>query len=447
MQERLKENQFFLILIFLSFLVHFSFLNYPPEVVFDEVHFGKFVSAYFDQRYYFDIHPPLGKLMIAGFFKIFGGGVYPIAENSFLKIGENLNTKTLFLLRFLPALFGALFVILVYKLVLLFGFSKNSAFLAGFFVLFDNAFLAQSKFILLDLFLIFFGAAAIYFYFLSRKKTDFSFKNICFLILSAVFSAFSFSVKWTGLTFLLMIFIAFLFDEMKAFNVKRLFFKVLVFSLIPFLIYFLIFFIHLKILSKSGPGDAYMSPAFQKNLTTWQKFTELNKAMLKYNAGIKTAHPYSSKWYQWPFGKKAIWYWSKKENGETGNIYLMPNFFVWWASAGAVIFSLFAVLRKKWRKKLPPLFYFLLLGYFINLLPYIFIERPTFLYHYFPSLFFAILLLTLFFEKIILPKPKEYVPFLIVAFLFFLILSPLTYGFLMPQKISSLYNFLLKFLL
>jgi dolichyl-phosphate-mannose-protein mannosyltransferase len=53
-----------LILTCLSFLTRFYRLAEPPAVVFDEVHFGKFVTWYFTGEYYFDIHPPLGKLIL-----------------------------------------------------------------------------------------------------------------------------------------------------------------------------------------------------------------------------------------------------------------------------------------------------------------------------------------------------------------------------------------------
>ena len=39
-------------------------LAYPRQVVWDEHHFGKFVNGYLSGAYFFDIHPPLGKLLL-----------------------------------------------------------------------------------------------------------------------------------------------------------------------------------------------------------------------------------------------------------------------------------------------------------------------------------------------------------------------------------------------
>ena len=109
------SHRFFLIAVFLvSLTLHFVGIWHPREAVFDEVHFGKFVSGYFTGEYFFDIHPPLGKLMIAGMGK--AAGFQPGFD--FIKIGEEYPNNQYIWLRFLPALFGSLLIPLVYLLTL-----------------------------------------------------------------------------------------------------------------------------------------------------------------------------------------------------------------------------------------------------------------------------------------------------------------------------------------
>ncbi|CAM0139367.1 unnamed protein product [Umbelopsis sp. WA50703] len=41
-------------------------ISQPDGVAFDEVHFGKFAAKYINRTFFIDVHPPLGKLLIAG---------------------------------------------------------------------------------------------------------------------------------------------------------------------------------------------------------------------------------------------------------------------------------------------------------------------------------------------------------------------------------------------
>lgn len=490
MKKYLKSNWPFIVLAIIVFATRFWNLGIPSEVVFDEVHFGKFISAYFSHKYYFDIHPPLGKLMIAGFSKV--AGLEPNFD--FNLIGETYDYRSLFILRFLPTLFGSLFVLLLYKLILVLGCSKKAAFFGAALVLLDNAFLVESKFILVDSFLFFFGFASLYFYFLSKKASGTG--QIILLIIASVFTGLSISIKWTGLTFFAIISFSILIDFFKNPKIKPLLLKVLLFLIVPFLIYVSFFIVHFSLLYKSGPGDAFMSPAFQKELqgstayTTakplsfWRKFVELNKAMYTGSSTLTATHPDGSQWFEWPFMRKPIWYWVKNIPDKAANIYLFGNPAVWWSTGFLMIWLALSLLIGKplifgRMKKIPFDFYLLLLGYFINLLAFIFIGRVTFLYHYLISLTFAILIFAYLVDRefsdapILEEKPYKikklmekgkleiekgffgfrslsyfaaYSGFLLATLACFVFVAPISYGLPISQKLNSVYQVLIKIL-
>src|SRR3989338_1199014 len=132
---------YIIILLALGLITRFAFFGHPSETVFDEVHFGKFVSGYYTGEYYFDIHPPLGKLMIAGFAKLFDFS----PEYSFTNIGDQFPDNKYMALRLLPALAGALLPLIIFLLILELGLSRMAAFAGALFVIFDNALLTQSR--------------------------------------------------------------------------------------------------------------------------------------------------------------------------------------------------------------------------------------------------------------------------------------------------------------
>src|SRR3989344_9194150 len=117
-------SKYLLFVLALSVVTHFAFFGHPNETVFDEVHFGKFVSGYYTGEYYFDIHPPLGKLMIAGFAKI--ADFKP--EFSFTEIGKEFPDNKHLALRFLPILAGTLLPLVIFFLALQIGLSRVGAF-------------------------------------------------------------------------------------------------------------------------------------------------------------------------------------------------------------------------------------------------------------------------------------------------------------------------------
>ena len=144
---RWRHTHTALVLLVLGFVSRFCFLSWPREVVFDEVHFGKFIGAYISGHYFFDIHPPFGKLLIAAV--AYHGGYR--TTQPFEVIGEPYGKDVdVFALRAAPATFGALLVPLSFLLSRELGCSDAAALLVGAMVLLDGALLVESRLLLTD---------------------------------------------------------------------------------------------------------------------------------------------------------------------------------------------------------------------------------------------------------------------------------------------------------
>lgn len=448
-----RRNYSLIILIILVFLTRFFYFSKPPEIVFDEIYFGKFVINYFSGANFFDIHPPLGKLIIFFFAKIFGFH-YLENQDSLILLSD---PKNLFILRIAPAFFGVLLVPLVFKLTGILSNSKKAAGIASFLIIFDNAFLVYSRYIFMDIILVFFGILVLYLFFKSlNRKLQF-----IYFVFSALALGATISIKWTGLAIWGVIIAYLLWKTIrKQIRFKKFAVSFLIFTIIPFLFYLSVFALHFSLIKKVNQDNGFFTPQYLKTLENnniaanikplsfWGKIKEINKTMFISNSKLSATHPYSSKWYQWPFSQKPIYLWQKQiDNKKTTNLWLFGNLIIWLPAFLFLILSTAFIFLKKFRQKMPPNFSWLIFAYFANLLPFIFIKRVVFLYHYFLAITFAIIILSIFLERIIILHPKYKIAvylFLALVMIFFIIFSPLSYGF--PELIK-LYNFQLRIIL
>ena len=477
----IKKHHLIIILLAVSIASHFAYFGHPNETVFDEVHFGKFISGYFTHEYFFDIHPPLGKLLISGMGAI--TGFEP--GFSFGQIGDKFPDNKYLWLRLLPSIAGTLLPLVLFLLALELGLSRWAAFMLGLLTALENAMIAQSRFILLDSFLLLFGFTALYCYFRWRNlfgkggpakspDGDRGASRSKWYLLSAGLSAgLAMSVKWTGVSFLAIVVLFELFHLWQDRNgtaKRRLHAVILCLIVTPLIVYTATFVVHLGLLSKTGPGDAFMTPQFKKTLTnsldstdpaikplnTFQKVIELNSEMYRANAGLTAGHPYASKWYTWPFMQRPIYYWYQSNAlGDPGNpaigqqlipkesrIYFMGNPLIWWLSTLAIVYLILDQVGEFWRKrKLQLLPTLIILGYIINMLPFVGISRAMFLYHYLIGYIFALSALVYLVSGFKHAK-KAFAFLLLLSIAGFLFFTPLTYGLPMSAKTYELRNWL-----
>lgn len=450
--QRLFKYPELWILTVAAFVTRLVQIHLPPTVVFDEVYFRNFVGHYFDGHYFFDIHPPLTKLLFAG-----------VADVLNLDSGQILGTDSAVVaLRVLPAIAGALLVPLIYVIIRQFGLGRRMAALGALMILCDNALLVESRFILMDSILLLAGFGALSSYLALRRSKGL--KRWVWLIIMALLLGALVGTKWTGLAMAALIGVAWLVDSVRQ---KAVWWKALVEGftvlLVVIAMYIGSFMMHFALLTKSGEGDAFMSQKFQSllvgnpsydekvRMSFWDKFVELNEEMYTAQSSLKgVEHPYASKWYGWPIELRGVYYWqgAAGKDGIQGNIYLLGNPIVWWLSAfGALTALIVWLVRPRLLGDRRRLVAFLLGGYVLNFLPFAFIDRPMFLYHYLFALVFAILLtivmLTLFFgwqrrkygAKAMQQTYWGLAAAIVLGFLYFI---PLSYGWpLTPSDLAQ----------
>ncbi|KAI0343077.1 glycosyltransferase family 39 protein [Trametopsis cervina] len=286
------------LLTLLAFALRFFKINHPDQVVFDEVHFGKFAAHYISREYYFDVHPPLTKLLfgLTGWFVGFDG------KFKFDNIGDSYtdNHVPYVGMRAFPAILGSLTVPLVYAIMKESGYSTVVAAFSASLILFDNAHIAQSRLILLDAPLIFFMAVTIYCYVRFRKLRyrEFSPEWWAWLLATGTFMACTWASKVNGILTVLTIGIAVLIDLWDILDVEKghsmeFFWKHFLarsvgLIVLPIVLYLWFFWVHFAVLTHSGPGDSFMSPQFQETLRDNEML--LNSLEIRYYDTITIKH-------------------------------------------------------------------------------------------------------------------------------------------------------------
>ena len=229
-----KEWLLILVILILAVGTRFYYFGRPNQIVFDEVYFPKFATDYFKGEYYFDIHPPLAKLLMAGSAKLFGIEL-PVSFN-FKDISQVYPDNSYKFLRFFVSIFGLALIFGVYFLAKELFKNKWPAFLAALLAIFENSILVQSRLILTDVFLLAFGVWGLVFLLMSRRKKIYSFSWFLFFILSILFLTAGFLVKWTALIFIGVAALIILINAFQNKKWKEFFVQAAIFLIVSFLL-------------------------------------------------------------------------------------------------------------------------------------------------------------------------------------------------------------------
>lgn len=283
-----------------SFLTRLYDIHEPAHVCWDETHFGKMASWYINRTFFFDVHPPLGKMLVAlsGHLTGYDG------RFAFDKPGDRYEHWTQYVgMRIFCASLGLAIPIFIYRATHSMTKSSPCALLASLLVVFDNGMITLTRYILLDPPLLFFISASILgmaeFSFRmgpqANEKTAFSFDWWFWLTWTGVSIPCAFSVKFVGLFIVALIGFRTIYDiwiilgdisKPITYFMKHLMARILCLIVVPIFLYMLFFYIHLKQLNHSGNGDGFYSSSFQSQLIGNSLYNSSWPAHLAYDAEI-----------------------------------------------------------------------------------------------------------------------------------------------------------------
>lgn len=321
-----KSDQFYfraiVLVTLVSFLTRFYKIDEPAHVCWDETHFGKMASWYLNRTFFFDVHPPLGKMLIAlsGHLTGYDG------KFAFDKPGDQYDNYSQYLgMRIFCATLGSLIVPLVFVGTKSISKSDVSALVASSFVLFDNGMITLTRYILLDPILLFYVAAS----FVGFAKISFQYSHFndekaqftkiwwFWLCWTGTFISAAFSVKFVGLFSVVLVgsrtaydLWQILGDTKKHINyfLKHFAARVLLLIVWPVFLYVILFYVHLKQLDHAGSGDGFYSSAFQSQLignslynSTWPIHLAYGSVVTLKNNRIGGAYLHSH-WHLYPEG-------------------------------------------------------------------------------------------------------------------------------------------------
>jgi dolichyl-phosphate-mannose-protein mannosyltransferase len=370
-------------------------------LVFDEVYFAQFGHNYLTHTRFFDAHPPFGKYLIA--LGIWIKGYNPWGY------------------RWMNALTGSCIPLVVVGLGFQLTRRHSFALLAGALATLDGLLLVESRYGLINVYLLFFGLLAHWLTLLSSSHRGW--KHWAILTLAGLSFGAAAAVKWTGLGFLLGLYLFWAIGQLIRLRQKELRLD----PALPLEQFLRLSFLKLFIWIPAM-GAALYSLLWIPHLLQNPEFGffEVHQQMFGYHSRVgngPSIHPYCSTLLDWPLMRRPVSYFyqlaSSLQEGipMTGpplafnqakyiySVYATGNPPLWWCTTVAIAFTLGTALWRTaqtlWQGRPQPQHasrisaeqryvpLYLATGYAAQLLPWLSISRCAFLYHYMPAYLFS----------------------------------------------------------
>lgn len=424
----LFDVQMCVVLLLAAAAVRFYRLSSVQSVIFDEVHYLKFIRWTIEGKYFFDVNPVFGKLALSGLAHFLG---FDARLPDYAAPGEALPSAAVaFAARAPAAIFGALTVPVFYRVCRLLRLSVHASVVGAAFILFDCMHVIQSRIAMVDSVLVFFTCLALLCALalwnaknvatLKRRAVGFGdvVGVVIGLVATGVACGLAVSVRWTAFATPMLIAIVSLFGVPPFCYEPLHILEVAVLFAAMAISYFGSFALFFTQVGESGSGDAFMSPAFQAclfgsqhyqgphlcKMSLWKRFLELNQTIYRYSKGIRGKDKWGSSWFLWIFNWRGALYYREEIGAGTPEsklriIYILMNPVMNVLIVGliAVFFAVFfysiryrkaVVVTDPFRAHLrrgAVLFF----GWVGSMLPTMVVYRSGPLYQYLPGLFFA----------------------------------------------------------
>jgi len=405
-----------------------------PYPVFDEVHFPKFAEGYLDGKPPNDGHPPLGKYLIALGILLFGHN-----ETGY---------------RIASMIIGALIPLLAIGLVYRLTKQTGLALLTGLLTFSDGLLLVESRYGLLNVFLVAFGLVSQIFLLAGLERQGKG--RLIMLSLSGIMLGACAGVKWNGMGFWLMTvsliaiaFIAKRFSKKISARLGKLA------NLADLTWYeYLLCFIGLPIFAYVGqwtPHVMMVVKVFTPNAQGWEWLKSFLNHLIISNQNIYAwntspssvgspehpIHPYCSSPESWFLSMRPVGYYFNINGDIWQDVHALGNPILWWLSSLAILaIACWGIFKMRGE------LIYISVGYAANYLPWFMVKRCLFIYHYMsPSVFsfmaLALVLTTLYQQKQVWYKtiPVMFIMAVLSAQIFFM---PIWLG--LPLSPQSFYE-------